>query len=274
MVQDDRLEMLSVLRELHNISGFRISIHDTKFREIEAYPKEISPFCSLIQSCEEGRYSCHENDRRAFEHVSANPEVYLYKCCLGLYEAVAPLYILGKVVGYLMMGQSIDKSKGSKETLIKNATRLISDKEAIVRAVDAVHVCDRDKILSCMKILDICAQYITLSNRFHLNKSDITDRIKDYLDSHYFENITIETICLNFFCSRTSIMTAFKANYGVGIIEYLTHVRMQTAKRLLSNTEKTVKEISESCGYSDQNYFSKVFLKHCGMTPTEYRKKR
>ena len=54
-------------------------------------------------------------------------------------------------------------------------------------------------------------------------------------------------------------MTSFKANYGVGIIEYLTHVRTK-AKQLLISTSKSVKEIAETCGYSDQNYFSKVFL--------------
>ena len=54
-------------------------------------------------------------------------------------------------------------------------------------------------------------------------------------------------------------MTAFKANYGVGIIEYLTHVRMQTAKRLLSNTEKTVKEISEAAAIPTRTISARFF---------------
>ncbi|HHV50624.1 MAG TPA: helix-turn-helix domain-containing protein [Clostridiales bacterium] len=274
MAQDDRLEMLSLLRELHNISGFRISIHDVKFNEIEAYPKSLSPYCTLIQSTGDGRRMCLENDRRAFEQVSTNPEVYLYKCCFGLYEAVAPLYILGNVVGYLMMGQSIDGSPESRELIIKSAEKLVGDKKAIEKAAQSVHVCSKDKILSCMKILDVCAQYITLSNRFQLNKSHMSDKVKEYLENHYNEDITIDSLCLKFFCSRTNLMTSFKANYGVGIIEYLTHVRIQKAKQLLCCTSKTVKEIAEECGYSDQNYFSKVFLKHCGITPTAYRKKK
>ena len=274
MVQDDRLEMISLLRELHNISGFRISIHDVKFNEIEAYPKELSPYCALIQSCAQGRQKCIENDQRAFEQVSSNPEVYLYKCCFGLYEAVAPLNVLGNVVGYLMMGQSIDGSPGSREQLIENARQLISDEKLLAAAAKSVRVCSKDKILSCMKILDVCAQYITLSNRFQINKSHISDKIREYLDNNFHENITIDNLCLKFFCSRTSIMTSFKANYGVGIIEYLTHVRIQKAKRLLISTSKSVKEIAEICGYSDQNYFSKVFLKRCGMTPTAFRKQK
>ena len=122
------------------------------------------------------------------------------------------------------------------------------------------------------EILDV-AQYITLSNRFQINKSHFGQN-REYLDNNFHENITIDNLCLKFFCSRTGIMTSFKANYGVGIIEYLTHVRIQKAKQLLISTSKSVKEIAETCGYSDQNYFSKVFLKRCGMTPTAFRKQK
>ncbi|MDD3692728.1 MAG: PocR ligand-binding domain-containing protein [Oscillospiraceae bacterium] len=271
MHHEDLTEIISLLKELHIISGFRISVHDTKFREIQAYPSEITPFCRLVQKNKKGLCRCLKNDKTAFERASSKAEVYLYKCCFGLYEAVAPLYIMGNIVGYLMMGQMIDNSPGSREAIIKNAADFVDDRKKLEIVADSVMVCDKQKILSCMKILDICAQYITLSKRIYLNKSDISEKIKDYIDQNYAQNITIESICLKFFCSRTHAMTAFKANYGIGIIEYLTRVRIQAAKRLLNETTKKVKEIAENCGYHDQNYFSKVFFKKCGMTPTAYR---
>ena len=227
MHHEDMTEILSLLKELHNISGFRISVHDTKFREIQAYPSEITPFCRLVQKNKSGLCRCLENDRTAFQHASSKGEVYLYKCCFGLYEAVAPLYIMGNIVGYLMMGQMIDNNPGSREDIIKNAIDFVEDRKRLEIVADSVMVCEKQKILSCMKILDICAQYITLSKRIHFNKSDISEKIKDYIDQNYAQNITIESICLKFFCSRTNAMTAFKANYGIGIIEYLTRVRIQ-----------------------------------------------
>ena len=122
-----------------------------------------------------------------------------------------------------------------------------------------------------MKILDICAQYITLSNRFVLNKNDIASRIKQYVDENYAQNITIEKICLTFFCSRTTATRMFREKYCLSIVQYLTMVRIQTAKRLLRGTSKTIGAIAEQCGYPDQNYFCKVFSKYCGTTPTAYR---
>ena len=114
--------------------------------------------------------------KTAFERASSKAEVYLYKCCFGLYEAVAPLYIMGNIVGYLMMGQMIDNSPGSREAIIKNAADFVDDRKKLEIVADSVMVCDKQKILSCMKILDICAQYITLSKRIYLNKSDISEK--------------------------------------------------------------------------------------------------
>lgn len=267
------LELLNILRELHNLSGFRLSIHDTKFQEIMAYPCEKSSYCRLVQSCRAGCGQCAENDRRAFEHVRKSQTVYLYRCRFGLYEAVAPLYILDNLVGYLMMGQSIDGSPGSRETLMQNGLAYTGQRNALARACGEVCVCEKAKIMSCMKILDICAQYITLSNRFFLDNSNLADRVKQYIDANFAQKITLEDLCLHLFCSRTSVIHAFKAKYGVGINAYLTSVRIETAKKLLGGTQKSVREVGERCGYPDQNYFCKVFEKEYGLTPSDYRNK-
>lgn len=265
--------MRDILRELHNLSGFRLSIHDTKFREILACPAEKSSYCRLMQSCRKGYECCVENDRNAFQRVQKSQSVFLYRCRFGLYEAVAPLYVLDNLVGYLMMGQSIDSSPGSRETLMRNGLVFAGDKDALARACGEVCVCEKGKILSCMKILDICAQYITLSNHFFFDRSNLADRIKQYLDANFSRKITIEDVCLQLFCSRTTATQAFKRKYGMGINAYLTYVKMKMAKELLGGTQKSIKEIGECCGYPDQNYFCKAFVRQFGLTPSAYREK-
>ena len=265
-------DLHEVLRELHNLSGFRLSVHDTEFREVEAYPKELSPYCRLVQSVDAGLCRCRENDRKAFEHTRDDSGVYLYKCCFGLYEAVTPLYVLGNLVGYLMMGQSIDNSETSGPELEKNAAAIIQDSNAIKEAVSSVPVCRQDVIASCVKIFDICAQYITLSNHFFKSGTSLAGNIKKYIDENYQNNVTINDICHAFFCSRTGAMTAFKRRFDISIVEYLTGVRIQSAERLLTGTSRPVAKIAAECGYGDPNYFCKIFLKRRGMTPTQWRK--
>ena len=57
-------------------------------------------------------------------------------------------------------------------------------------------------------------------------------------------------------------------------MEYLTEIRMNRARELLAGTELSMKEICGEVGYSDPNYFSRIFKKHTGLTPTEYKEKK
>ncbi|MCD8337171.1 MAG: helix-turn-helix transcriptional regulator [Lachnospiraceae bacterium] len=64
-----------------------------------------------------------------------------------------------------------------------------------------------------------------------------------------------------------------KDEAGENFIEYLTRVRVEKAKELLEKPDLSIKAISSLCGYSDPNYFSRLFKKQTDMTPREYRMK-
>ena len=63
----------------------------------------------------------------------------------------------------------------------------------------------------------------------------------------------------------------FKEETGETFVEYLTGLRMEYAKNLLREKEKSIKQICVESGYSDPNYFSRIFKKTVGVTPSEYR---
>ena len=65
----------------------------------------------------------------------------------------------------------------------------------------------------------------------------------------------------------------FKEETGSNFVEYLTNLRMSRAKELLKDESRSMKEICMEVGYSDPNYFSRIFKKNVGLTPTEYRER-
>lgn len=79
-------------------------------------------------------------------------------------------------------------------------------------------------------------------------------------------------ICEYVSCSKSTLQWQFKHYLKSSPITFLTEVRMKYARRLLENTELSIKEITERCGYSDQLYFSAVFRKHCSASPRDHRK--
>ncbi|QGQ99865.1 response regulator [Paenibacillus psychroresistens] len=95
--------------------------------------------------------------------------------------------------------------------------------------------------------------------------------ITDYLQKHYFEEISLVDVSTRFHIEPSYFSKLFKAVTNENFIEYLTRLRMEKACELLSSTEQKINEIAELTGYENQRYFSQVFKKFTGLTPSEYR---
>lgn len=268
------IELITVLKELHIISGFRISIYDTEFNEVCSYPKELTDFCSFVQESKAGKKCCNDCDAKAFHTVKSTGEAYIYRCHFGLYEAVAPLYHYGILSGYLMMGQTLDTTPDNPAYVEQVARNYVSDHERLSRVITSIPISSKEKIASCITIMKICASYITMSHGWKAQDQELPVRIQKYLNQNYASPITIDSLSNVFLCSKSTLSSEFKSTFHKTLIEYLTEVRLMHARELLDNPALSIKSISVACGFSDQNYFTKVFEKHCHVTPSEYRKQR
>lgn len=254
-------EIEAVLKELHKISGFRISLHGEDFKEITAYPKENLPFCHYIQNVCNEHSECHKGDKAACLRAAKEKKTVIYTCRYGLVEAVSPLYDYGTLTGYLMMGQVLSTP--------------CSDKELSVRAgelVEKIPKIEDDMIPSFVHIMTICARYLTLSNAMPPSSASLAYLARDYVHQNISSKITISNICDALRCSKTSLLTSFKREFNTTINSYITETRLDLAKKMLSNTEASINEIAKETGFSDQSYFSKVFSAKYGMPPSEYGK--
>lgn len=101
--------------------------------------------------------------------------------------------------------------------------------------------------------------------------NDIIDSAKAYIDSNYNKDISLDDISRTMNLSPYYFSKLFKEETGENFVEFLTRVRIEKAKQLLASPEKSMKEICSEVGYSDPNYFSRIFKKVSGQTPTEYR---
>lgn len=101
--------------------------------------------------------------------------------------------------------------------------------------------------------------------------NDAVYRAKEYIDLYYKKDLSLEHISKEMDMSPYYFSKLFKEVIGEGFIEYLTEVRIKKAKELLLEGQATMKEICVAIGYSDPNYFSRIFKKCVGKTPTEFK---
>ncbi|WP_232322280.1 AraC family transcriptional regulator [Brevibacillus parabrevis] len=88
--------------------------------------------------------------------------------------------------------------------------------------------------------------------------------------AHYTERISLESLAEHFCYSARYLTRLVKEETGHSPIDYVISLRMEKAKELLSQTDATMQEVAASVGYQDVLYFSRLFKKHTGMTPTSF----
>ncbi len=95
--------------------------------------------------------------------------------------------------------------------------------------------------------------------------------LKDYLETHYQEKITLDMLSDRFLVNKYSLSRSFKETFGTSIINYLLVTRITHAKQMLRFTDESVEEVGASCGITPLYYFSRIFKQIEGVSPLEYR---
>lgn len=140
---------------------------------------------------------------------------------------------------------------------------------------------DSDNYVRDMQICEKLMALLTLlmqegwhpdAARISGTKRQNLQEIKDYLDDHFAEKITLDALAERFYINKFYLTRVFREQFGQTVTNYLVQLRITQAKRLLRFSDKNIEAIAQECGMNDANYFSRVFKKIEGITPGEYRR--
>ena len=105
------------------------------------------------------------------------------------------------------------------------------------------------------------------SRRDHLDPQDV----KDHIDRHFRDPISLESVARMFLISKEHLSRVFRKTFNATVNEYITSLRMERARYLITEEEIEIKQVAYLTGYSELPYFYRVFKKYFGLTPGQIR---
>lgn len=118
------------------------------------------------------------------------------------------------------------------------------------------------------KFGDACRNF---SNSKDEHENQLIGRALKYIQENFQKDLSLDEVSRQLDISPYYFSKLFKEETGSNFVECVTNLRMERAKQLLTEENLSMKEICAQVGYSDPNYFSRIFKKNAGVTPTEYR---
>ncbi len=130
------------------------------------------------------------------------------------------------------------------------------------------------------KLAEVFLVKVLRSNNFNLieieNKNISKDSaiIKDFIEQHYKENLTLDVLSSHLHLDKYYMIHIFKANFAETPMNYMMQRRLENAQELLISTDYSIGQIAEISGFTSQSYFNQAFKKGVGCSPNQYRKRQ
>ncbi len=141
----------------------------------------------------------------------------------------------------------------SSKDVAKNIYADLNLKELLIRLMQS----------QCLQLVSQQAALNSNSSRLH--------HVLDYIQQHLTEKIAIDVLSRKACLSRNMFFKWFKEQFGITPLDYINQERIKLAKQLLTNHKNSIGDVSLQCGFSDVNYFVRLFKKAEGITPGVYQ---
>ena len=124
----------------------------------------------------------------------------------------------------------------------------------------------------CLWARDMLETFMNLINHNKDQKNTLAiQRVAEYIQNNFRNKITIDDIAQVVYLSPCYVSRIFKQGLGCTLMEYLTQVRVEEAKTMLKNPKYNVMQVAEESGFEDPAYFTRVFKKIEGITPSKFK---
>lgn len=266
-IKYDIEKLKNTIDDLCALTGLAMGIADASFGYLYSNNKKNGVFCSAIQSTVGGKNACNNCDMRMLNRAAEDMRPYSHICHGGLRDAGVPILKNGMVVGYIIIGRARMSSQLDEQT-----ERRLESYGLDVHKMRGYYTTMTYLTEEQHRALVHLVSRLVFENAIEIDYDDFILRATSYIDNNLRGDLSVKGLCSALFVSKNYLYNSFHSFYGTTVNAYISEHRMQIAKTLLAETSKSAYEISEEVGINNYTYFSKLFKKEIGISPTEFRK--
>jgi AraC-like DNA-binding protein len=269
-------ERVSEIFDLYTaLHGTRISLFSPQGRLL--YPdlqgRPDCQHCQLLRKSLQMNEHCRRQDKEMMQQAAELQQMISYTCHAGMREAVIPLFVDKQLAGYVMVGQfrsHTDPAESPYATQWRNR----KGNNALQDAFDASPVFPEDKIDTLLAMFRQLVELILSSQLIHHKDYDLIEPLIHQIRETPHINISMDEAAQRSGCSPSTVSRLFRKITGQSLKQYQIMVRLQLAsERMLDSPSRPISEIASTVGFDDPFYFSRLFRKHYGISPSKYRNK-
>ncbi|MBQ8398282.1 MAG: helix-turn-helix domain-containing protein [Clostridia bacterium] len=247
-----------------------------------------NPYCMQVKADRTAfRHCVRVSHRRLHEKITHAPDPgapFWGVCHGGVREYVIPLRWRGEtVIGAMIVGCFACDAARAEQSWARLADKYGLDADALAAAYDSIrrYRLPADELLTgvftlCARYFEqLCERYMALTSAGTpddaARESSRLELALHYIKANLRKPMTVAEIASACFCAPSTLAHLFSAATGRGVTEYILDERIALAASLLVGTSRSITDIAASCGFSSQKYFSEIFRRRRGMSPSAWR---
>lgn len=270
----DKDKIGQILSDFYNTTGIVVVLYNA-YKEDIAHSMVDSSYCKYIRSCGECRKHCNQSDFAQMKEASLHRQTSRYTCHAGLMEMIFPIFYDDVLIAYIQIGQFRDAEQyySRADKLPEIAERYGLSPEQLRMLYEELPVVSEEKLSSLCNIINILIKSFWQDGLITCHRSMLSVKIERYVEDHLSENIGLNEICNEFYLSKNAAYRLFRNEFQTTVNDFLIKKRLKRSQELLqSKPDLNIAQISHLCGFSDHNYFIRIFKKRVGKTPLQFRK--